>query len=375
MIGDSTNAMVEGRTGSEAEAEAGLRDVIAAAKGRVAVSCFSSNVARIQSIIQAAAANDRSVAVVGRALRRAISAAQEVGYLRDLPDFVPEEDINLLPRENIVILCTGTQGEPRAAMAKIAAGVHESVTLDPGDTVVFSSRQIPGNEPAIARVQDGLIRRKIILITDEDAPVHVSGHPSRDEMVEMYGLVRPRIAIPVHGTARHLMAHAELAESCQVHQTLLPDNGTVIRLVAGGSDAGGDAEIIDNVKTGALTHEKGKIVEIQSDMMRARRRMLWNGVVTASLVMNRNGGLCAVPAVSQTGISDADSAADYVAAASLAIEDAIAGMGRGARRDDSQVEEITGQALRRVARSMFGLRPVAHVHIMRLDAEDLQGVA
>ena len=375
MVGDSTNAMVEGRTGSESEAEAGLREVIAAAKGRVAVSCFSSNVARIQSIIRAASASDRSVAVVGRALRRAISAAQEVGYLRDLPDFVPEEDINLLPRENIVILCTGTQGEPRAAMAKIAAGVHESVTLDPGDTVVFSSRQIPGNEPAIARVQDGLIRRKINLITDEDAPVHVSGHPSRDEMVEMYGLVRPRIAIPVHGTARHLMAHAELAQSCQVHQTLLPDNGTVIRLVAGGSDTGSDAEIIDNVKTGALTHEKGKIVEIQSDMMRARRRMLWNGVVTASLVMNRDGGLCAVPTVSQTGISDADTAADYVAAASLAIEDAIAGMGRGARRDDSQVEEITGQALRRVARSMFGLRPVAHVHIMRLDADDLQGVA
>ena len=375
MVGDSTNAMVEGRTGSESEAEAGLREVIAAAKGRVAVSCFSSNVARIQSIIRAASASDRSVAVVGRALRRAISAAQEVGYLRDLPDFVPEEDINLLPRENIVILCTGTQGEPRAAMAKIAASVHESVTLDPGDTVVFSSRQIPGNEPAIARVQDGLIRRKINLITDEDAPVHVSGHPSRDEMVEMYGLVRPRIAIPVHGTARHLMAHAELAQSCQVHQTLLPDNGTVIRLVAGGSDTGSDAEIIDNVKTGALTHEKGKIVEIQSDMMRARRRMLWNGVVTASLVMNRDGGLCAVPAVSQTGISDADTAADYVAAASLAIEDAIAGMGRGARRDDSQVEEITGQALRRVARSMFGLRPVAHVHIMRLDADDLQGVA
>ena len=377
MVGDSTNAMVEGRTGSEAEAEAGLREVIAAAKGRVAISCFSSNVARIQSIVQAATANNRSVAVVGRAIRRAISAAQEVGYLRDLPDFVPEEDINLLPRENIVILCTGTQGEPRAAMAKISAGVHESVTLDPGDTVVFSSRQIPGNEPAISRVQDGLIRRKINLITDEDAPVHVSGHPSRDEMVEMYGLVRPHIAIPVHGTARHLMAHAALAESCQVHQTLLPDNGTVIRLVAGNSDAGSDAEIIDNVKTGALTHEKGKIVEIQSDMMRARRRMLWNGVVTASLVMNRNGGLCTAPTVSQAGISDADAsaAADYIAAASLAIEDAIAAMGRGARRDDSRVEEITGQALRRVARSMFGLRPVAHVHIMRLDADDLQGVA
>jgi len=373
MVGDSTNAMVEGRTGSEAEAEAGLREVIAAATSRVAVTCFSSNVARIQSIIRAAQANDRSVAVVGRARKRAISAAQEVGYLRDLPDFVPEEDIDLLPRNNIVIICTGTQGEPRAAMAKIAAGAHESVKLEKGDTVVYSSRQIPGNEPAIARVQDALIRRRINLITDEDAPVHVSGHPSRDEMVEMYGLVKPQIAIPVHGTARHLVAHAELAEACQVRQTLLPDNGTVIRLAGTGGET--KASIIDNVKTGALTHEKGKILEIQSDMMRARRRMLWNGVVTASLVMNRDGGLCAVPAVSQTGISDDSAATDYVATASLAIEDALAGMGRAARRDDANVEEIAGQALRRVARSMFGLRPVAHVHIMRVSEDDLRGVA
>jgi len=373
MVGDSTNAMVEGRTGSEAEAEAGLREVIAAATGRVAVTCFSSNVARIQSIISAAQANDRSVAVVGRAIKRAISAAQEVGYLRDLPDFVPEEDIDLLPRNNIVIICTGTQGEPRAAMAKIAAGAHESVKLEKGDTVVYSSRQIPGNEPAIARVQDALIRRRINLITDEDAPVHVSGHPSREEMVEMYGLVKPQIAIPVHGTARHLVAHAELAEACQVRQTLLPDNGTVIRLAGAGGES--KASIIDNVKTGALTHEKGKILEIQSDMMRARRRMLWNGVVTASLVMNRGGGLCAVPAISQTGISDEAAAADYVATASLAIEDALAGMGRAARRDDANVEEIAGQALRRVARNMFGLRPVAHVHIMRLSEDDLRGVA
>ncbi len=373
MVGDSTNAMVEGRTGSEADAEAGLRDVIAAAKGRVAVTCFSSNVARFQSIVRAAQASDRSVAVVGRAIKRAISAAQEVGYLRDLPDFVREDDIDLLPRDNLVIICTGTQGEPRAAMAKIAAGVHESVTLEQGDTVIYSSRQIPGNEPAIAKVQDALIRRRINLVTDDDAPVHVSGHPSRDEMVEMYGLVKPRIAIPVHGTARHLVAHAELAETCQVRQTLLPDNGTVIRLAGKGGDS--EAEIIDNVKTGALTHEKGKIVEIQSDMMRARRRMLWNGVVTTSLVMNRSGALCAVPAVSQTGIGDEAAAADYIATASIAVEDALSGMTRNARRDDGSVEEIAGQALRRVARSMFGLRPIVHVHVMRLDDGDLQGVA
>ena len=375
MIGDSTNAMVEGRTASESKAEEGLKQAIASATGRVAVTCFSSNVARIQSIIRAAQANDRSVAVVGRALKRALSAAAEVGYMRDIPDMVPEGDINLLPRENIVIICTGTQGEPRAAMAKIAAGMHETVSLDPGDTVIYSSRQIPGNEPAIARVQDMLIRRKINLVTDDDAPVHVSGHPSRDEMIEMYGLVRPRIAIPVHGTARHLMAHAELAESCQVQQTLLPDNGTVIRLADARSNERLDAEIIDSVHTGALTHDKGQIVEIQSDMMRARRRMLWNGAVTASVVLNMDGRLCAVPVVSQTGISNQEDADDYMASASLAIEDALAGMSRNARRVDASVEEIVGQTLRRVARSMFGLRPVAHVHIMRLGDGDLAGVA
>ena len=147
----------------------------------------------------------------------------------------------------------------------------------------------------------------------------------------------------------------------------------MIRLA--GKDGESQAAIIDNVKTGALTHEKGKILEIQSDMMRARRRMLWNGVVTASLVMNRDGGLCAVPTVSHAGISDESAAADYVATASLAIEDALAGMGRAARRDDSNVEEIAGQALRRVARNMFGLRPITHVHIMRVSEGDLRGVA
>ena len=244
--------------------------------------------------------------------------------MQHIPDMVPEGDINLLPRENIAIR-TGTQGEPRAAMAKIAAGMHESVSLDPGDTVIYSSRQIPGNEPAIARVQDMLIRRKINLVTDDDAPVHVSGHPSRDEMIEMYGLVRPRIAIPVHGTARHLIAHAELAESRQVQQTLLPimEPSFVLRTPV---PMNSWTQRLLTCPYGCPTHDKGQIVEIQSDMMRARRRMLWNGAVTASVVLNMDGGLCAVPVVSQTGISNQSD--DYMASASLAIEDALAGMSR-----------------------------------------------
>lgn len=371
MVGDSTNAMVKGRTGSEAEACDGLKKVIAEATGLVAVTCFASNVARIDSIAKAAQANDRSVAIVGRALHRAISAAREVGYLQDLPDFVPEGDIELVPREHLVIICTGTQGEPRAAMARIAAGAHETVLLEAGDTVIYSSRQIPGNENAISKVQDMLIRRKINLITDDDAPVHVSGHPSRDEMIEMYGLVRPQIAIPVHGTARHLTAHAALAKSCQVAQTVIPDNGAMIRLNGRSLGDNGNyrAEIIDDVHTGALTHEGGQIIEVQSDMLRARRRMLWNGAVTASVVLNNSGALFAVPTVSQTGIGDKKAADDYIAAAGIAIEDAIAVLGRTARRNDVSIEEVTSQAVRRVAKSMFGLRPIAHVHVIRLGHE------
>ena len=366
MVGDSTNAMVDGRTGSESEAQQGLIDTIARASGWVAVTCFASNVARIQSICMAAQANGRSVAVVGRALNRAISAAREVGYLNDLPDFVQENDIDLLPPDSLVIVCTGTQGEPRAAMARIAAGTHETVSLQAGDTVIYSSRQIPGNETAIARVQDMLIRRQINLVTDHEAPVHVSGHPSRDEMVDMYGLVRPKIAIPVHGTARHLQAHAELAKACQVQQTLLPDNGAMIRL------NGAEAAIIDNVHTGAMTSEKGNIIELQSDVLRSRRRMLWNGVVTVSVILNKSGHLCVLPSVAQTGIGDGAAASDFVAAATLAVEDAIDVLGKSARRQDQSVEEVVSQAVRRVARTMFGLRPIAQVHIMRVAEEDLR---
>ena len=364
LIGDSTNAMVEGRTGSENDVKKGLTDTIATATGRVAVTCFASNIARIDSICRAAMANGRSVAIVGRALNRAISAAREVGYLADLPDLVPEGDVDLLPRDSVVVICTGSQGEPRAAMARIAAASHESIGLEAGDTVVYSSRQIPGNENAIARVHDMLVRRKIRLVTDQDAPVHVSGHPSRDEMIEMYGLIRPKIAIPVHGTARHLLAHASLAAGCQVGQTVLPDNGAMIRL------SGEKAEVVGNFHTGALTSEKGNIIDLQADMMRVRRRMLWNGTVTVSVVLNQSGKLCAVPSVAQSGLADGEIASDFIAAASVAVEDAIDALVRTARQNDSSVEDVVSQVVRRVARSMFGLRPIAQVHIMRVGNED-----
>ena len=364
LIGDSTNAMVEGRTPSEQTAFEGLSDVIGKAEGRVAITCFARNVARIDSIVRAAHANGRAVSVVGRALQRTIDAAREVGYLRDLPDFVKESDVGLIPRGNIVIICTGSQGEPRAAMARIASGTHDTIDLDPGDTVVYSSRQIPGNEPAISKIQDMILRRGIHVITDDDAPVHVSGHPARDEVAEMYGLVKPKIAIPVHGTARHLLAHAELAQSCQVAQTLIPDNGVIIKF----SD--NKAEKIGTVHTGALTHEGGEIVDIQSEQLRARRRMLWNGSVSVSVVISSSGQLLIAPSIVQSGVIDDDRIDDFLATASLRIEDKLAEMKPKSSTDENIQQIITAQ-IRSVAKSMVKRRPNVEVHIMRASNGEL----
>ena len=364
LIGDSTNAMVEGRTPSEQTAFDGLSEQIAQAEGRVAVTCFASNVARVDSIVRAAHANHRSVAIVGRALQRTIDAAKEVGYLRNLPDFVKESDVGLIPRENIVIICTGSQGESRAAMARIAAGTHETIELDPGDTVIYSSRQIPGNEPAISRIQDMLLRRGVKVVTDDDAPVHVSGHPARDEMAEMYSLVRPKIAVPVHGTARHLMAHAELASACQVSQTLIPDNGVIIAF------RDGKAEKIGHVQTGALTQEGGEIVDIQSEVLRARRRMLWNGSVSVSVVLAGNGELMLAPSMQQSGVIDDGRIDDFLSSAALRIEDKLESLGRKASSDDAVRQAIMAE-VRSVAKSMVKRRPNVEVHIMRASRGEL----
>ena len=359
MVGDSTNAMVEGGTPSEDVAMKGLTEVIGEAKRAVAVTCFASNVARIQSIIAAATAHNRSVCIVGRALNRTIAAAKEAGYLTDCPDFVSETDAHLLPPENLVIICTGSQGEARAAMARIASGTHESIKLHKGDMTIFSSRQIPGNEAAISRVQDNLIKQGVHVVTDEERPVHVSGHPARDEIIEMYGLVRPKIAIPVHGTARHLEAHAALAKSCQVPQQFIPSNGAVIRL------QDGEAEQIDQIQTGLQTFEAGDVVPLESDFLKSRKRMLWNGSLSVSVVLDGSGELLLAPSVSQTGLCSEAQAEKFTADASIAVEDRLEALDDDAILDDKKVEKTITESVRSLARTQFRLRPVVDVHIMR----------
>ncbi len=235
MVCDSTNALRPGSSGSEADLRHSLTELIGRYDARVAVACFASNVARLETIAHAAAAHGRDVALVGRSLWRIDKAARENGYLADLPPFLTEDEAAYIPRDRIVMICTGSQGEPRAALARIARDDHPNVELEPGDVVIFSSRIIPGNEKSIGRLQNALARLGVEIVTEQDHFVHVSGHPARDELVRMYQMVRPQIAIPVHGEARHLLAHAQLAGECQVPQPLIIENGDMVRLGSGGA--------------------------------------------------------------------------------------------------------------------------------------------
>ena len=299
MVCDSTNAMVEGHSGSEGDVRRSLAALIRELRGRVAVTCFASNVARVESVALAARAAGRSVAVVGRSLRNLEAAARECGYLRGIPPFLGEDEANDVPDDNLLILVTGSQGEPRSALARIAADSHPRIGLGEGDTVVFCSRVIPGNERAIDTVQDNLVRRGVRLMTDADHMIHVSGHPARDELRRLYRLVRPRFSVPVHGEWRHLSAHAALAQEAGVTPVLLED-GDILSL------APGVPEVIDSAPVGRLVLDGARLVPLQGGVMGARRRMLFNGVAIASIAVDEAGRLRGVPRVSAPGLFEAD---------------------------------------------------------------------
>jgi ribonuclease J len=362
LIGDSTNVFTEGESGSEATVRETLTRLIGESENRVAVACFASNVARLTSVYHAAAAHGRKVALVGRSLRKMDESARENGYLKDIPRFLTEEEGAQAERDEVVLLCTGSQGEPRAALARIANGDHPHVYLEEGDTVIFSSRVIPGNEKSIGRLQDKLVRAGVEIITDADDDVHVSGHPARNELARMYGLIRPKIAVPVHGELRHLHEHAFLAEECQVPTTLVVENGDVVKL------APGTPAIIDKVASGRLALDGNRLVPLSGPSIRQRQRMTQNGLALATLVLSAAGGLVADPVLSLHGLVDAESAEDQklVARARDAVRAAVEDLDRNGRRDDAVVKDVARLALRRALTSAIGLKPVTEVQVVRV---------
>jgi len=360
LVGDSTNALRPGTSGSEAELRRSLIDLIGRYDARVAVACFASNVARLESIAQAAAAHGREIALVGRSLWRIDKAARENGYLTDLPRFLTEDEAGYIPRDRILMICTGSQGEPRAALARIARDDHPHVTLETGDVVIFSSRIIPGNEKPINRLQNALVRLGVEIVTEEDHFVHVSGHPARDELVRMYQMVRPQIAVPVHGEARHLIAHAELAGECQVPHPLVIQNGDVIRFTASG------ASVVDEVPVGRLASDGKGLLPLDGMALKDRRRVTFNGSAVVTLVLDRRGELLAQPTISTIGLVEPAAADAAAPALRSAVERALDELPGGLRRDDETVRDAARRAMRRIINERFGKRPLVEIHLVRI---------
>jgi ribonuclease J len=360
LIGDSTNALRNGSSGSEADLRRSLTDLIGRYDARVAVACFASNVARLETIARAAAVHGRDVALVGRSLWRIDKAARDNGYLADLPRFLTEDEAGYIPRDRIVMICTGSQGEPRSALARIAREDHPNIVLETGDVVIFSSRIIPGNERAINRLQNALVRLGVEIVTEEDHFVHVSGHPARDELVRMYQMVRPKIAVPVHGEARHLIAHAELARECQVQQPLVIQNGDVVRLTGTG------AAVIDEVPVGRLASDGKGLLPLEGTALRDRRRVTFNGTAVATLVLDRQGRFVAPPAISLIGVVEPEAAEGAMPGLRDGIERALDELPAGPRRDDETVRDTVRRALRRILNERFGKRSLVEIHLVRV---------
>ena len=362
LVGDSTNALVPGSSGSEAGVRKALTELIGQHPDvRIAVSCFATNVARLESIAHAAAEHGRHVALVGRSLWRINEAARSNGYMAEVPAFLTEHDANYVPREKLVLICTGSQGEPRSALARIASDDHPQVTLQRGDVVIFSSREIPGNERAIGRMQNLLVSQGIKVVTADDAPVHVSGHPAKDELVRMYQWVRPRIAVPVHGEQRHQQEHAKLAQGCQVPEALIPSNGELIRL-----GPGGPARVVAHVRAGRMALDGKRLVPLDTGLMRSRHRMVHNGAAVATLVMNGKGELVTAPQVAVMGLLDDSADRDMLLDVVDAVREAVAALSKTARMDDEQVRNAARIAVRRCFNATHGKKPVTEVHLVRV---------
>jgi ribonuclease J len=359
LVGDSTNAVREGRSPSEADVAKTLAELIRTAPARVAVTTFASHVGRLRAVADAARLAEREVVVVGRAMERVVQVARETGYLDGVQDFRAVESYGYLPPDKVLALCTGSQGEARAALARIAQDEHPEVTLTRGDRVIFSARTIPGNEKAVARVINGLVTQGVEVITDRTHLVHVSGHPRRAELLDMINWVRPKILIPAHGEALHLAEHAKLAREAGVPQVLVCRNGDLLRL------APGPAEIIDEIPSGRLYKDGALLVDAQAPTVAARRRLSFAGMVSVALALSEQGALAADPEIELIGVPDTDAGGRAMAdIARDAIEEAFESLPKPRRRDPDEVAEAVRRAVRGAIAEHWNKKPICHVHVL-----------
>ena len=357
LVCDSTNVMKPGPSRSESEVRVSMTELVASLKGRIAVTCFASNVARVETIAMAAQAAGRTVVLVGRSLRNLDTAARECGYLSGVLPFLSEQDVNDVPDDQLLMIITGSQGEPRSALSRISMDVHPNISLGEGDTVIYSSRMIPGNERAIMGVQDNLAKRGVRVITDREHFVHVSGHATGGDVQKMYELLKPQHVVPVHGEWRHLTAQAALAQEMGIAPILLED-GDILRL------SPGKLEVVDTAPTGRLALDGNRLLPMNGGVLAARRKMLFNGIVIGSFAVDDEGFVIGDPKVSAPGLLDPDDlesvrVREEFANALDVIPDEL-------RNEDSAFREAAKTALRRALGRKLQKRPLVDVHVLRV---------
>lgn len=361
MICDSTNVLSAGESGSEMRVKESLTRIIAKQPGRVAVTTFASNVSRVVSICEAAYAADRSVCLLGRSMLRIVAAAREVSLLPEGVRFVEPKEAGFLPREHVLYLCTGSQGESRAALSRIARDDHRDLVLGEGDTVIFSSKIIPGNEREIFTLINDLVELGVNIITEKDEFTHVSGHPNRDELKMMYEWVRPKYSIPVHGEARHLETHADYALSLGVRDSIAPRNGDLIRL------APGAPEVIDEVPAGRWILDGRLLMPDGSGPIRERRKLAFAGIVIIALAIDEHGMMAAEPAVSIIGAPhETESVGDVASFVSKKAENSVMALTKAKRLDDEAVDLAVTRKVRTEMTAIWGKRPGVAVLVQRV---------
>ena len=351
LVCDSTNVFNTEASGSESTVRRGLAEAIAKARGRVVVTTFASNAARLQTLGEVARETGRKLCVTGRSLDRILKVARACGYLKDFPDTVDPDTAMRLPRNKVLIVATGGQGEPRAALARIADGSH-SVKLEQGDSVIFSSKQIPGNEVAIGRIQNILAGRGVEMITERQAHVHVSGHPGRPELAQMYEWIRPELLVPVHGEMRHLMEQARFGLSQGIPQTIVQSDGDILRLLPGGAKKIGHAEV------GRLVLDGDVILPADGTTINERRKVSLHGQISVAVAIGRDGRAIGVPQVRLQGIPVEEDRIAFVDDAVAAVAEA---MRAGGKRERDRLREDVRLAVRKIATRWTGKKPIVDV--------------
>lgn len=356
FVCDSTNAVRDGQSPSEADVAESLKEIIARAKGRVALTTFASNVARIRSAAEAAEAAGREVVVAGRAMERVIGVARELGYLDGIRPFRGLDAYAVLPPNKVVVLLTGSQGEPRAALARIANNDHPAIKLSPSDMLILSSRTIPGNEKAVNRIVNAIVSKGIEIVADRDALVHVSGHPRRGELKQMYSWLRPQLVVPVHGEALHLSENAEVAREMGVGEVLTCRNGDIVRL------APGPAEIDDQFQSGRLYKDGRLLISADDRVVPERRKLSFAGVISIAIAFGSKGELADEPVVEFAGIPEQASAGESMFDLIVdAVHSGIESLPKPRRRDPDAVVEAVTRSVRGAVNAAWGKKPICHV--------------